>query len=172
MSDVTVNLFWLDFALYWGLTLGRILLDPHLPARFFDPSRPAYRAQRWEADGEFYRVHLRVDRWKDYLPTFAGPNGFSKKHLDGTDAGYLARFIRETCRGESNHVRAIGSVVVMKLWTPFDLWLFILVVAIAGNLPFIIVQRYNRPRLQRALALTERRAALELTEGGMEPGLA
>ncbi len=172
MTDATMNLFWLDFTIYWVLTLGRILLDPHLPARLFDPSRPAYRTHRWEADGEFYRQHLRVDRWKDYLPTFAGPHGFSKKHLAAADADYLARFIRETCRGESNHVRAVGSVVVMKLWTPFDLWLFILVIALVGNLPFIIVQRYTRPRLQRALALTERRGAPELGSGEMEPGLA
>ncbi len=167
-----MNLFWLDFSLYWVLTLGRILIDPHLPARFFDPARPAYRTQHWEADGEFYRQHLRVDRWKDYLPTFAGPNGFSKKHLAAADPAYLSSFIQETCRGESNHVRAVVSVVVMRLWTPFDLWLFIFTIALIGNLPFIIVQRYNRPRLQRALALTERRAAPELQSGEMEPGMA
>ena len=172
MTHLTIDVFWLDFGLYWLLTLGRILIDPHLPARLFDPARPAFRTQRWEADGDFYREHLRVDRWKDYLPTFAGPNGFSNRHLDSIDPAYLSRFIRETCRGESNHVRAIGSVVAMKLWTPFDLWLFVLVIALVGNLPFIIVQRYNRPRLQRALALTERRAAGELESGELQPGLA
>lgn len=172
MNDATMNLFWADFILYWVLTLGRILLDPHLPARLFDPTRPAYRAQGWEENGEFYRQHLRVDRWKDHLPTFAGPHGFSKKHLAGADADYLTRFIRETCRGESNHVRAIGSVVAMKLWTPLDLWLCLFTIALVGNLPFIVVQRYNRPRLQRALALTERRSAPELGSGDMEPGLA
>ncbi len=172
MTEATVNLFWLDFALYWALTLGRILIDPHLPDRLFDPRRAEYRTQRWEAGGEFYRLHLRVDRWKDYLPTFAGPSGFSKKRLTAADPGYLTRFIRETCRGESNHVRAILSVVAMRLWTPFDLWLFVLTIAIVGNLPFIIVQRYNRPRLQRALVLSERRAALEIESANLEPGLA
>lgn len=172
MTDNTTDLFWVNFAVYWVWTLARILVDPHLPARFFDPDRPEYRIQRWEADGEFYRRYLRVDRWKGYLPTFAGPNGFSKRHLIGSEPNYLARFIRETCRGESNHVRAVLSVVVMKLWTPFDLWLFIFTIAVIGNLPFIVVQRYNRPRLQRALALTERRAALELEPGDLQPGLA
>ncbi len=169
MTNAMTGLFWLNFTLYWVLTLARILIDPHLPERLFDPARAEFRTQRWEAGGEFYRIHLRVDRWKGYLPTFAGPNGFSKKTLATTEPDYLARFIVETCRGESNHVRAIVSVIGMKLWTPFDLWLFIFVIALVGNLPFIIVQRYNRPRLQRALALSERRAALELGPGDLEP---
>lgn len=172
MNDPTTRLFWLNFALYWALTLGRILIDPILPERLFSPERPAYRAQRWEDGGDFYRQHLRVDRWKDYLPTFAGPNRFSKRHLTAADPTYLNRFIVETCRGESNHVRAVLSVVMMKLWTPMLLWLFMLSIALLGNLPFIAVQRYNRPRLQRALALSERRAALEVDADSLEPGLA
>jgi glycosyl-4,4'-diaponeurosporenoate acyltransferase len=167
-----MRLFWLNFALYWALTLVRILLDPILPQRLFSPERPAFRTQPWENGGEIYRQHLRIDRWKDYLPTFAGPNRFSKRHLASADPRYLNRFILETCRGESNHWRAVGSVVMMKLWTPFLLWLFLLTIALIGNLPFIAVQRYNRPRLQRALALSERRAALEVGGTGLEPGLA
>lgn len=172
MTEAQADLFWFNFALYWAWTLVRILVDPLLPARWFDPARPEFRTARWEAGGEFYRQVLRIDRWKDYLPTFAGPNRFSKKRLAAADPAYLSRFIVETCRGESNHVRAVLSVVAMKLWTPLDLWLLLLTIALLGNLPFICVQRYNRPRLLRTLALTERRAAGELASGELQPGLA
>ncbi len=172
MTEATANLFWFNFAVYWVWTGARILVDPHLPARFFDPSRPEFRPMRWEAGGEFYRQVLRIDRWKRYLPSFAGPNRFSKRHLLTAEPEYLTRFITETCRGESNHVRAVLSVVVMKLWTPLDLWLFVFTIALVGNLPFIFVQRYNRPRLQRTLAVTARRATLELEPGELQPRLA
>jgi hypothetical protein len=37
---------------------------------------------------------------------------------------------------------------------------FILAIAVAGNLPFIAIQRYNRPRLRRTLELAGHRAML------------
>lgn len=162
------DLFWANFWLYWIWTAARILIDPFLPNAWFSPDRPSFRPRSWEDGGEFYRRVLRIDRWKDRLPTFAGPRGFAKKRLAGTDGHYLGRFITETCRAESNHLRAIGSVVVMKLWTPFPLWLVMIVLATLGNLPFVAIQRYNRPRLQRALALTERRA-LSFDDGDLQP---
>ena len=153
-------LFWFNAACYALLVLIREYVDMHIPARWLDPDRGWFRIRPWERGGDFYRDILGIDRWKNKLPTLKGLTHFSKKHLDGDGPGYLERFIVETCRSESNHMRAIFSVVVMKLWTPFGLWFLCLVLALVGNLPFICIQRYNRPRLQRLAALEERRAAL------------
>jgi glycosyl-4,4'-diaponeurosporenoate acyltransferase len=159
-----VGVFWLDFTVYWVWTLARILLDPLIPASWLNPDRWPFRTYSWEDGGDYYRRVWHIDAWKDHLPTFAGATRFSKRHLSRSDSEYLNQFIVETCRGESNHARAIGSVMVMKLWTPTALWVFILAIAVAGNLPFIAIQRYNRPRLRRTLELAGHRAMLR--QGG------
>ena len=153
-------LFWFNAACYALFVLIREYVDMHIPARWLNPSGWLFRIRPWERGGDFYRDFLGIDRWKSKLPSLRGRTNFSKKHLEGSGPGYLERFIIETCRSESNHMRAILSVVFMKLWTPFGLWLLCLVLAVVGNLPFICIQRYNRPRLQRLAALEERRAAL------------
>ncbi|MDR1768887.1 MAG: hypothetical protein LBR32_10810 [Propionibacteriaceae bacterium] len=152
------HLFWFNVALYTFLVAVRRFVDVVVPQRWFDPARRWFRTRRWEHGGDFYRRAMAIDRWKDKLPTLEGRTHFDKKHLAGNQAEYLEQFIVETCRSESNHVRAITSVVVMRLWTPLSLWLLCLAVATVGNLPFICIQRYNRPRLQRALERVERRA--------------
>lgn len=162
------QLFWFNFMLYWAATVVRILIDPYLPAAWFDPQRPMYRTHDWEEHGRIYR-RLQIDRWKDRLPSFTRRGALSKKRLTTSDPEYLHKFVVETCRAESNHVRAVLSVVVMKLWTPLPSWLFVLAIAALGNLPFILIQRYNRPRLQRALEAARRRATGELYGGAWQP---
>jgi hypothetical protein len=46
-------------------------------------------------------------------------------------------------------------VFVLLLWTPFDMWMVCFLIAAFGNAPFIMIQRYNRHRLQRALELAD-----------------
>lgn len=162
-----VGLFWTNFTIYWVWTLARILIDPHIPASWLNPDRWPFRSFSWEAGGDYYRRVWHIEAWKGRLPAFTGGTHFSKRALTSADPDYLNQFIVETCRGESNHVRAIGSVVVMKLWTPTALWVFMLAIAVAGNLPFIAIQRYNRPRLRRTLELTGHRAMLR-GAGGLQ----
>jgi glycosyl-4,4'-diaponeurosporenoate acyltransferase len=168
-SAELVGLFWTNFTIYWVWTLARILVDPHIPASWLSPDRRPFRAFSWEAGGDYYRRVWHIEAWKGRLPAFTGGTRFSKRALTGSDPEYLNQFIVETCRGESNHARAIGSVVVMKLWTPTALWVVMLAIAVAGNLPFIAIQRYNRPRLQHALEVTGHRAVLH-GAGGLQAG--
>lgn len=168
-NESSWSLFWVNAACYSLLVLVREYVDVHIPARWLDPARWWFRTRRWEHGGEFYKKALGIDHWKAKLPAFAGLTHFSKKHLDGSDPDYLQRFILETCRSESNHVRAIISVLVFKLWTPLGLWLICVILALIGNIPFICIQRYNRPRLMRLAAIEERRAALRQRHHDAQP---
>lgn len=163
------SLFWLNCSIYTLLVVVRAWVDVIVPARFFDPDRWLFRTREWERGGDIYRI-VRIDRWKDKLPSLSTWDRFSKKHLNRVTPRYLQRFVFETCRAESNHLRAIVSVVLMRLWTPLDLWLTCLVIALIGNIPFILIQRYNRPRLQRILARMDRRVLATAPEDG-EPEL-
>lgn len=157
LMDAGLRLFWLNGVLYVCAVLVRRYVDVWVPDRFFRPSRLRFHVFRWERGGDFYRDVLKIDRWKDKLPCLNGRTNFAKKKLSGRRTEYLEQFITETCRSESDHVSLIGFVVVMRLWTPFDLWLLCFVLAVVGNVPFICIQRYNRPRLERTLVRIEQR---------------
>ncbi len=167
-NDASWSLFWFNCILYTVLVVVRAWIDVMIPARFLRPDSWWFRIRDWERDGEWYREQLRIDRWKDKLPSLRTATRFSKKRLTEASHRYFTRFITETCRAESNHLRAIGSVMVMRLWTPVDLWLVCMLIAVVGNVPFIMIQRYNRPRLMRALERIERR---ELAAAGGDPEL-
>ncbi|MGC3953039.1 MAG: hypothetical protein QM804_02100 [Propionicimonas sp.] len=167
-NEASWSLFWLNCILYTVLVVIRAWVDVLIPDRFLRPDSWWFRIRDWERDGEWYRDQLRIDRWKDKLPSLKTAARFSKKRLSAASHRYLDRFVTETCRAESNHLRAIGAVMVMRLWTPVDLWSVCLMLAIVGNLPFIMIQRYNRPRLMRALERIERR---ELAAAGGDPEL-
>ena len=115
----------------------------------FCPDSFLYRAHRWERNGKFYSDTLHINRWKDRLPQYNGKKGFSKSHLDSVSIEYLDRFIAETCRGEWNHgVNCLFSVVLMMINEPMTGGVMSVMV-VAGNLPFVLIQRYNRFRLQK-----------------------
>jgi glycosyl-4,4'-diaponeurosporenoate acyltransferase len=135
-----------------ALQLGCAWLFTRLPAAWFAPPRP-----RWD-HGRFYERFLGIKRWKDRLPDGAAwfKGGFAKASLRQRDPQHLARFLRETWRGELCHWTVLALIPVFFLWNPPWADLVIALYAIAANLPCILVQRYNRQRLGRVLRLADR----------------
>jgi glycosyl-4,4'-diaponeurosporenoate acyltransferase len=121
-----------------------------LHASWFNPNGWVYRPRRWERGGKFYES-LGVKRWKDRLPDAAPwfKGGFAKATLASRSRNYLDRFAVETCRGELAHWLALMMGPLFFLWNrPWVGWLMV-AYAVAGNIPCIVVQRYNRCRLNR-----------------------
>ncbi len=122
-----------------------------LPRDSFDPERFPYRTFAWEKGGKVYEK-LGIKRWKDILPDMSRvmPDMIKKK-LTGTDkAKRMDELIAETCAAECVHWALILlSFVLLLWWRGIWAWAFLLVYNLLGNLPFIIIQRYNRPRLLR-----------------------
>ena len=138
----------------FSFVLGRLL-----PKRLFDWERPPFRLFAWEREGAAYNV-LGVRRWKEKLPDMSRifPKLMPSKRLprDMTPEN-LELMIRETCVAEWIHgllcIAGFGCVFIWKRWG----WV-ISVVYFLCNVPFIIIQRYNRPKLIRIL---QRRRAKE-----------
>jgi glycosyl-4,4'-diaponeurosporenoate acyltransferase len=124
------------------------------PARLLNPDNRFFRAKHWEAGGAIYQRVFRVRRWKDALPELSDifKKLFSKKRIRTFDAEYLHSYIIESCRAELTHFCIIGLSFLFPLWAGFSVSLFIIYISIFLNLPFIIIQRYNRPRIQKLLA--------------------
>ncbi len=109
--------------------------------------------KKWYRPRAFERklyARLNVKKWKAHLPTYQ-PEIFSlQKHTP-------AEIAQATCQAEITHeIIAALSFLPLLMAVPFgDFWVFFLTsLAAAGfDLLFVIIQRYNRPRI---LALAER----------------
>ncbi len=124
-----------------------------MPASIFRPEGWIFRRRGWEEDGRIYRGLFQVHRWKDLLPDGAAlfRGGFRKKSLREREEGYLERFRVETCRGEAAHWAVLAAAGLFFLWNPPWVGLIMIAYGAAANLPCVIVQRYNRIRLERVI---------------------
>ena len=127
-----------------GFLLGRIV-----PKRWFCADRFPFRVRPWEQT--LYQA-LRVKQWQNRLPDMSRilPKLMPPKKMTADYGSRLPRMLQETCVAEFIHVLlsilGFGAVfIVGGAWG----WIISIVYFLAGNLPYIIIQRYNRPRLLR-----------------------
>ncbi len=138
------------------LAIARFTLS--LPIKIFSRESRLYKIRSWEREGKLYRNWLAVHRWKRRLPDGAAWfGGFPKKQPVGRDPAYLGRFILETRRSELTHWCMLGCFPIFFFWNPPWACAVMAVYAVAANLPFIIVQRYNRAILLRIRSRQEDR---------------
>ncbi len=139
-----------------GVGILSTLIGELPPRTWFHPDRFPYRTHRWEQDGKIYRkvgVHL----WKDHVPDMSRvrKKKMVSKHLGKCPTADGVRVLAlETCRAEAVHsILCLLSVGLIFLWDNRWIGLGVTLAYILFNLPFIIIQRYNRPAL---VALEER----------------
>lgn len=115
------------------------------------------RPRGFEEGGRWYRRRLAIHRWKDRLPDAGAmfPGGISKRHLPAHDTAGLELFVRETRRAELGHWWALFCGPLFILWNPPLASALLVAYGVATNLPFVVIQRYNR---FRALSLVGSRA--------------
>lgn len=135
------------------------LIGQSLPRRWFDPGAFIYRSRKWEKGGRIYeRVYVR--KWKDIVPDMSRivPGVVKKKAALATDTKSMRRLIKETCVAELVHWLLILFITPMIFRAMRGFGGFIAaVIYIIGNLVFIIIQRYNRPRLVTLYKRMEKR---------------
>lgn len=138
------------FALLGG---SSFILGRQLPKSWFLPDRFPYRCLAFEKEGRVYdRLHIR--KWQNRIPDMSRifPGLLPAKSLrDGQSQEKLERMIRETCVAECVHIfLAVAGFGCFCKWRSLTSLAMAILFAL-GNLPFILVQRYNRPRLCRLL---------------------
>ncbi|MEA4889972.1 MAG: hypothetical protein VB070_10970 [Clostridiaceae bacterium] len=152
----------LCFIVWAALQVSAALICLNLPDHFFSPDSFFYRTHRFERNGLIYNRLFFVKHWKHLLPDGGAAwkkRGFRKKRLNNYTEQYLNRFLIESARGEMTHWLAIFPFWVFGFFTPPEVPWIMLLYALAVNFPCIIVQRYNRPRVQRLLNKRKERAA-------------
>lgn len=122
----------------------RLFIGALIPATFDHRAR-WFQPRRWETP--LYR-RLRLSRWKDRMPTY-NPTKFSI--ADNTPGQLIANM----CQAEIVHeVIALCSFVPVffsAVWDSFWVFFTTSILAAALDLTFVMLQRYNRPRLIRIL---------------------
>jgi glycosyl-4,4'-diaponeurosporenoate acyltransferase len=121
--------------------------------KLLNPKNRLFREKSWEAGGDIYQRLFKVRTWKAILPELSDflKILFPKKKIRAFDAGYLQSYIIESCRAELTHFCIIGITLLFPLWAGFSVSLLVIYISVLLNLPFIVIQRYNRPRIQRLL---------------------
>lgn len=117
-------------------------------------SRPWNNTNKWFRERNFekaiYKI-LNVNKWKDSVPNY-DPEDFDVRSKK------LSKIISNSCRVEVTHlvIIAFGFLPILLplfmtgVGVGFWVLFWIGVVAAICEVPFVIVQRYNRPRMLKA----------------------
>ena len=123
------------------------------PQKILLKLKNVFSLKSFEKDGKFYSKYLKINTWKDKLPQFSEITkfGFSKASLNTVSSEYLEVFYIETMRAELTHWFLILISPIYLLFAAKTLPAFTIVGNIIGNVPFILIQRYNRGRVLHLL---------------------
>ncbi|KAB7670797.1 glycosyl-4,4'-diaponeurosporenoate acyltransferase [Bacillus sp. B1-b2] len=143
--------FIIDIVAWFLIHIGIALVIERLPIQYFTFDTFLYRIRNWEKNGAIWGKWFKVKAWKSRIPD--GRNvigkGFEKKQLSEKNKPYLQQFILESRRAELTHWISIVPAPFFFLWNPPWAGWVMVIYALLFNLPIIMAQRYNRPRIQR-----------------------
>ena len=156
----------LAYMALWGLLcfpIGRLFR--RLDLRW---DRPPFRTAAWERDGAVYeRAGIRL--WKDIVPDVSRllPRIVPRKAISRRPTpSVLEDMLSETCVAELIHwMLTLTGLALVALWPGAGGIAAYIVYVVLGNLPFIMIQRYNRPRFARMLTAAQARERRRVNAG-------
>ena len=117
-----------------GLGVVSFVLGRLVPKEWFDYTRFPYRSFAFEKGGKIYEA-IGIAKWQSRVPDMSR---------------IFPKLMRETCAAEATHALLIlAGLGLLAIWPGAGGIVLYLIYAIFGNLVFLIIQRYNRPRLVR-----------------------
>ena len=119
-----------------------------LPRRWSHWDRFPFRPWKWERDGKIYKK-IAIDAWKDHMPDMSRwmkdmvPKrvGICPKSID------VWILVGETCVAEAVHFALCLLAPGVYFFWKNGMGVFLSLLVVVCNLPFILIQRYNRPAL-------------------------
>lgn len=132
------------YLLFTGIisfVLGRIL-----PKSWFKEAI-LFRSFMFEKEGKLYKK-IGIHKWQNRVPDMSRifKNIMPVKKMDKDVREKLPDMIRETCVAELIHVLlCFSGLYCIRIWNGTG-GKIIAILNVLGNIPFILIQRYNRPR--------------------------
>lgn len=146
-----------------SFVIGRLIPPGKMNWQCF-PFQPLHGEQ----NGLIYKK-IGIHRWQDKVPDMSRifVNLMPQKKIKSVDQNSLLRMIQETCIAELIHTAlCLTGLYCVKLWRGVGGIIFAMLNAVLFNLPFILIQRYNRPRLVR---LYQRQIEKEMQAASCQP---
>lgn len=130
-----------------------------LPRENFDYNAFPFRTYKWEKNGAVYQK-IYIQKWKDHVPDMSKyvKTMFAKKIVSVRDPKYTHMLILETCVAEFTHYILILCSPIFTHYLEGAAGYIAMIAYALGNLPFVLIQRFNRPRL---IALMEKQLAAQ-----------
>lgn len=130
-----------------AFVLGRVV-----PKHIFNAEKFPFRT--FEREKKLYSV-LGVKKWQNKLPDMSRvfKRIMPAKRMTAQTLSDIPRMVEETCVAELTHaVLSVLGLGMLWLWPGVGGAIAAAVYILLGNVPYIIIQRYNRPRLMRLAA--------------------
>lgn len=113
-----------------------------------------------EKNGAIYN-RLKIRKWQNKVPDMSRllSRFMPRKSFDECcTTSQVKVLIQETCVAEITHWGlCVSGIAILFIWRGIGGTVLYLLYVVLGNLPFIIIQRYNRPRLCNMLKILEKR---------------
>ena len=129
-----------------GFFLGRLISK--YPMK---PDKGLFRCYEFEKNGALYEK-LNIHKWQSKVPDMSRilPFLMPPKNLSGNYGERLPIMIRETCVAEITHITvSILGLPCLRIWPGMGGVTVTAIFILLLNVPYILIQRYNRPRLIR-----------------------
>lgn len=146
--------FWLVccFGMAWFVRI--------FPNSLYNPANGFFKEKPYER--KLYKK-MNVAGWKDKLPEWGKLLNFEKKNLHKEiTLEYIDQFILETCYAEAGHLGMAVTgfaCIFVNSSANFLMALSFSAANVCIQIPFILIQRYNRPRLLRLRSKYTKKAA-------------
>ncbi|MCI2774320.1 glycosyl-4,4'-diaponeurosporenoate acyltransferase [Staphylococcus petrasii] len=148
-------------SIYWFTTqMVLASVGTKLPHTFFTKYSQLFKSFSWEKEGKIWNDLFKINKWKHYIPEGSqlNQNIYNKKQLTSFNLNDLHTMIIEMRRAEFVHWLSMLPVLAF-LKVPTYIKIINVSYVILANLPIIITQRYNRPRLEKVYQLKLKRGA-------------
>ncbi len=134
------------------------LIGRLLPKKCFCAEHFPYHAFLWEHGGRIYEK-MNIKSWQKKVPDMSRLFFWlmPRKEMSQKNMQILPLMVQETCVAEFIHMLlCVSGLYCIHLWHGLG-GLLMAGLNILGNLAFVFIQRYNRPRLLHLLDRTERK---------------
>lgn len=151
--------FWYCFIYLMSIGIIGFVLGRFLSRLKFYPEHFPYKLYKFEKDGMIYD-NIKIRKWQNKMIDMSRifPKLMPTKKLDKDIHKKLPVLIKETCVSEMIHyMLSIAGLYCLVIWKGTGGVVVTLIYEILGNLSYIIIQRYNRPRLTKLLERYEQR---------------
>lgn len=146
-ATITAGVFFYHFfmRLVVGLTINKIFNNK------IDYTKAWFKEKKWEKG--FFEF-IKIKKWKKHLPTYSPETFDPKTHT-------LTEIASATCQAEIVHeVIMVLSLLPILLAIFFDALAVFIITSVLASLidcVFVLLQRYNRPRLVKIIERAQKK---------------